>query len=142
MALVSETWIFTHLWILGMSKSTESWGSDHDLFSSSPRQGTESALTDSIISAEGVALCLISRFSKRHLPRASELEWLVSEKDAPQQVLCFLQIKHYLLGCSKSNIDFSLTMLLTPVSLSFTTSNSWDHFISWHVEKNGPHITE
>lgn len=67
--------------------------SDADLCQASPRQGVESALTDSIISAEGVALCLISRFSERHLPRASELEWLVSEKDAPQQVFKCLYYK-------------------------------------------------
>lgn len=63
--------------------------SEADLFRSSPRRANESVLTDSIISAEGVALCLISRFSERHLPRASELQWLVSEQDAPQQVFNF-----------------------------------------------------
>ncbi|XP_043284553.1 run domain Beclin-1-interacting and cysteine-rich domain-containing protein [Venturia canescens] len=71
----------------GASMSMASLYSDADLCRSSPRRGNESALTDSIISAEGVALCLISRFSERHLPRASELQWLVSEQDAPQQLL-------------------------------------------------------
>ncbi|XP_012262879.2 run domain Beclin-1-interacting and cysteine-rich domain-containing protein isoform X1 [Athalia rosae] len=52
-----------------------------------PRYGTETTLTESIVSAESVALSLIRRFSERQLPRASELEWLVSEQDAPQQLL-------------------------------------------------------
>lgn len=60
--------------------------SEADLYKSSPRHGAESNLTDSIMSAEGVALSLISRFSEKHLPRASELKWLVSEQDAPQRV--------------------------------------------------------
>eukprot|EP00057_Strongylocentrotus_purpuratus_P007742 XP_011662216.1 PREDICTED: run domain Beclin-1 interacting and cysteine-rich containing protein isoform X2 [Strongylocentrotus purpuratus] len=38
-------------------------------------------------SAESIALSLIKKFSFRQLPAASELEWLVSEKDAPQQLL-------------------------------------------------------
>lgn len=41
----------------------------------------------SLSSAEGVALSLLRRFSEKQLPRASELEWLVSERDAPQQLL-------------------------------------------------------
>ncbi|KAG8228089.1 hypothetical protein J437_LFUL000088, partial [Ladona fulva] len=40
----------------------------------------------SLSSAEGVALSLLRRFSEKQLPRASDLEWLVSERDAPQQV--------------------------------------------------------
>ncbi|XP_071478577.1 run domain Beclin-1-interacting and cysteine-rich domain-containing protein-like [Diadema antillarum] len=39
------------------------------------------------LSAEAIALSLIKKFSFRQLPAASELEWLVSEKDAPQQLL-------------------------------------------------------
>ena len=38
-------------------------------------------INDSILSAEGVALSLISKFSKKHLPKASDLKWLVSEQD-------------------------------------------------------------
>ena len=60
--------------------------SEADLYRSSPKHNTESNLTDSFMSAEGVALSLISRFSEKHLPRASELKWLVSEQDAPQEV--------------------------------------------------------
>lgn len=50
-----------------------------------PRTGTE-VVTETVLSAEGVALSLLRRFSEKHLPRASDLEWLVSEQDAPQQV--------------------------------------------------------
>lgn len=51
------------------------------------RHPTDSSLNESSVSAEGVALSLISRFSEKQLPRASELQWLVSEKDAPQRLL-------------------------------------------------------
>ncbi|XP_071838386.1 run domain Beclin-1-interacting and cysteine-rich domain-containing protein-like isoform X3 [Apostichopus japonicus] len=40
--------------------------------------------TNSHLSAESIALSLLKKFSLKHLPRASELEWMVSEKDAPQ----------------------------------------------------------
>lgn len=39
------------------------------------------------LSAEGVALSLISKFSDKHLPKASDLLWLVSEQDVAQQLL-------------------------------------------------------
>ncbi|XP_054706694.1 run domain Beclin-1-interacting and cysteine-rich domain-containing protein-like [Uloborus diversus] len=39
------------------------------------------------LSAESVALSLIRRFSEKHLPKASELQWLVSEQEAPQRLL-------------------------------------------------------
>ncbi|XP_070158567.1 run domain Beclin-1-interacting and cysteine-rich domain-containing protein [Polyergus mexicanus] len=51
------------------------------------RFATESIMSESSVSAEGVALSLISRFNEKQLPRASELQWLVSEKDAPQRLL-------------------------------------------------------
>ncbi|XP_058442761.1 run domain Beclin-1-interacting and cysteine-rich domain-containing protein isoform X2 [Malaya genurostris] len=38
-------------------------------------------------SAEGVALSLLSKFSEKQLPSACDLLWLVSEQDAPQQIL-------------------------------------------------------
>lgn len=41
---------------------------------------------NSHLSAESIALSLLKKFSLKHLPRASELEWMVSEKDAPQAV--------------------------------------------------------
>ncbi|XP_076324013.1 run domain Beclin-1-interacting and cysteine-rich domain-containing protein rubicon isoform X3 [Tachypleus tridentatus] len=39
------------------------------------------------VSAETVALCLLKRFSEQQLPKASDLQWLVSEQDAPQRLL-------------------------------------------------------
>ncbi|XP_076168023.1 run domain Beclin-1-interacting and cysteine-rich domain-containing protein rubicon isoform X2 [Ptiloglossa arizonensis] len=78
---------------LSTSSSTSSndkdWSinSDEDLFRSSPVHGAESTLTEASMSAEGVALSLISRFSEKQLPRASELQWLVSEEEAPQSLL-------------------------------------------------------
>ena len=39
-----------------------------------------------LVSAESVALSLIKQFSEKQLPKASDLEWLVSEQDAPQAV--------------------------------------------------------
>ena len=38
------------------------------------------------VSAESVAISLLKKFSEKQLPKASDLEWLVSEQDAPQQV--------------------------------------------------------
>ena len=40
----------------------------------------------SISAAESVAISLLRRFSEKHLPKASDLVWLVSEQDAPQAV--------------------------------------------------------
>lgn len=37
-------------------------------------------------SADQVALSLLSRFNEYHLPKADQLIWLVSEKEAPQAV--------------------------------------------------------
>lgn len=70
----------------GLSVSMGSLYSEADLFKSSPKHGGDSGLSDSMMSAEGVALSLISKFSEKHLPRASDLKWLVSEEDAPQMV--------------------------------------------------------
>lgn len=69
----------------GMSASTASLLSDAE--SRAARYATDSNVSESSVSAEGVALSLISRFSEKQLPRASELQWLVSEKDAPQRLL-------------------------------------------------------
>ncbi|XP_076647776.1 run domain Beclin-1-interacting and cysteine-rich domain-containing protein rubicon isoform X4 [Halictus rubicundus] len=71
----------------GISISMASLYSDADLYQSSPSHGTDSTLTESSMSAEGVALSLISKFSEKQLPRASELQWLVSEEEAPQRLL-------------------------------------------------------
>lgn len=61
--------------------------SDAELRGHTRHHITDSTLSESSVSAEGVALSLISRFSEKQLPRASELQWLVSEKDAPQRLL-------------------------------------------------------
>lgn len=42
---------------------------------------------ESNASAENVALSLLRQFKEKQLPRASDLEWLVSEEDAPQELL-------------------------------------------------------
>ena len=47
--------------------------------------GTTNAST--LTSAESIALSLLRQFPHKALPAASELDWLVSEKDAPQQLL-------------------------------------------------------
>ena len=39
-----------------------------------------------LLSAEGVAINLLKRFSEQKLPKASELDWLVSEQEVPQKV--------------------------------------------------------
>ncbi|XP_078046287.1 run domain Beclin-1-interacting and cysteine-rich domain-containing protein rubicon isoform X1 [Augochlora pura] len=70
-----------------ISISMASLYSDADLYQSSPSHGTDSTLTEGSMSAEGVALSLISKFSEKQLPRASELQWLVSKEDAPQGLL-------------------------------------------------------
>ncbi|KAJ8946679.1 hypothetical protein NQ318_019994 [Aromia moschata] len=68
----------------GLSMSMASLYSESDL-TKRPRGAPDGA--SDILSAEGVALSLISKFSEKQLPRASDLEWLVSEEDAPQALL-------------------------------------------------------
>ncbi|KAF5273557.1 hypothetical protein FQR65_LT04555 [Abscondita terminalis] len=68
----------------GLSMSMASLYSDADLFKK-PRGAPDGA--SDVLSAEGVALSLISRFNEKQLPRASDLEWLVSAEDAPQALL-------------------------------------------------------
>ncbi|KAI4464796.1 phox (px) domain-containing protein [Holotrichia oblita] len=68
----------------GLSMSMGSLYSEADLLKR-PRGAPDGA--SDILSAEGVALSLISKFTEKQLPRASELEWLVSEEDAPQALL-------------------------------------------------------
>ncbi|CAB0038495.1 unnamed protein product [Trichogramma brassicae] len=73
----------------GLSVSMASMYSEADIYKSSQSKAaneSSNSAIDSMTSAEGVALSLISRFSEKHLPRASELKWLVSEQDAPQRV--------------------------------------------------------
>lgn len=68
----------------GLSVSMASLYSEADVLKR-PRGAPDGA--SDIFSAEGVALSLISKFSEKQLPRASDLEWLVSEEDAPQALL-------------------------------------------------------
>ncbi|XP_044734383.1 run domain Beclin-1-interacting and cysteine-rich domain-containing protein isoform X2 [Chrysoperla carnea] len=51
-----------------------------------PREAPDGQ-SDCVLSAEGVALSLISKFKPKQLPKASELQWLVSELEVPQQLL-------------------------------------------------------
>ncbi|XP_070213069.1 run domain Beclin-1-interacting and cysteine-rich domain-containing protein-like isoform X3 [Littorina saxatilis] len=75
----------------GLSLSMASLYSDAELKKSN--QSVESRGVDrqssekSNFSAEAIAMSLLSQFSEKRLPKASELEWLVSEKDAPQALL-------------------------------------------------------
>lgn len=71
--------IFTISVGLSVSKSS--------IYSENLRQLEDQA--DLSISAESVAISLLRRFKDNQLPAASEIEWLVSERDAPQQVSSF-----------------------------------------------------
>ncbi|XP_014280038.1 run domain Beclin-1-interacting and cysteine-rich domain-containing protein isoform X1 [Halyomorpha halys] len=64
--------------------STDSLSTDVE---TDPENKEELVSPENTNSAEGVALSLLKEFSGRHLPKASEIDWLVSEKDAPQQLL-------------------------------------------------------
>lgn len=89
---------YIYKYFTGLSVSLASLYSEADLSKYPlPRTGTE-VVSETVLSAEGVALSLLRRFSEKHLPRASDLEWLVSEQDAPQQV----QFCELLLGLSSS----------------------------------------
>ncbi|KAK9872229.1 hypothetical protein WA026_017032 [Henosepilachna vigintioctopunctata] len=67
----------------GISISMASLYSEDDI---KRMRGVPDGASD-VFSAESVAISLISRFKAKQLPKASELEWLVSEKDAPQALL-------------------------------------------------------
>ncbi|PSN54788.1 hypothetical protein C0J52_01979 [Blattella germanica] len=62
----------------GLSVSMASLYSEADLSKHPPlRTGIDAVLTESVVSAEGVALSLLKLFGEKHLPRASELQWLL-----------------------------------------------------------------
>jgi len=89
-----------------------------------------------VLSAEGVALSLLRRFSEKHLPRASDLEWLVSEQDAPQQV----QLCELLLGLSSSThicsyYDRKIGFLVPVKNCLFNVWSS--HDMPMQVERGG-----
>lgn len=72
----------------GLSLSLASLYSDADLLKTTssvcrPQEDT----TQTCSSAEAVALNLLKRFSEKQLPKASDLQWLVSEQDAAQSLL-------------------------------------------------------
>lgn len=60
------------------------------------------------LSAESVALSLITKFSDKQLPRASDLLWLVSEQVTKEKWLCagdFLIFCFFFVqGCSTKNV--------------------------------------
>ncbi|CAL1267562.1 unnamed protein product [Larinioides sclopetarius] len=75
----------------GLSLSMASLYSDADIargalsFEESEKKFQDSDTNN--LSAESVALSLLRKFSEKHLPKASELKWLVSEQEAPQRLL-------------------------------------------------------
>ena len=46
-----------------------------------------------LVSAETIALSLLSRFRGHQLPRASDVTWLVQESDVPQKVDSLFRLK-------------------------------------------------
>lgn len=75
----------------GLSLSMASLYSDADLFQRHTEKSSFSSTMDSSnspqVSAESVAISLLKKFSEKQLPKASDLQWMVSEKDAPQALL-------------------------------------------------------
>ncbi|PRD25363.1 UNVERIFIED_CONTAM: Run domain Beclin-1-interacting and cysteine-rich domain-containing protein [Trichonephila clavipes] len=75
----------------GLSLSMASLYSDADILKGQlhhkePEKKFQDSDSNSL-SAESVALSLLRKFSEKHIPKASELQWLVSEQDAPQRLL-------------------------------------------------------
>jgi len=71
--------------------------------SSSSHQLLPTPVTESSsgsISAESVALSLLGHFSQLQLPHQTNMEWLVSEKDAPQHV----KIQSHICVCGHNNV--------------------------------------
>ncbi|XP_041482624.1 run domain Beclin-1-interacting and cysteine-rich domain-containing protein-like isoform X1 [Lytechinus variegatus] len=96
--VVTDTSLDTNLVAMktkGLTASLGSLYSDADLKKANKMHPIETVIpltkiepsSSHQLSAESIALSLIKKFSFRQLPAASELEWLVSEKDAPQQLL-------------------------------------------------------
>lgn len=78
---VDEANNLKHLKNSELSMSMASLYSEADLSKTRRETGEPAA------SAENVALSLLKQFKEKQLPRASDLEWLVSEEDAPQELL-------------------------------------------------------
>lgn len=77
----------------GLSLSMASLYSDADLFQRSMPvekmsvSSTFESCNSSQVSAESVAISLLKKFSEKQLPKASDLQWMVSEKEVPQALL-------------------------------------------------------
>ncbi|GAB1605391.1 run domain Beclin-1-interacting and cysteine-rich domain-containing protein-like isoform X1 [Argonauta hians] len=75
----------------GLSLSMASLYSDADLLQRHTEKSSFNSAADGSnspqVSAESVAISLLKRFSEKQLPKASDLQWMVSEKDAPQALL-------------------------------------------------------
>ncbi|KAG8184381.1 hypothetical protein JTE90_004553 [Oedothorax gibbosus] len=77
----------------GLSLSMASLYSDADLqkahlrFKDADKSSSFHESDTNNLSAESVALSLIRRFSEKHLPKASDLQWLVSEQETKQKLL-------------------------------------------------------
>ncbi|KAJ1519867.1 hypothetical protein ONE63_004109 [Megalurothrips usitatus] len=71
----------------GLSVSMASLYSESELAKNTSQDVPANTAQDSNWSAESVALSLISQFSEKQLPRASDLKWLVSEQEVDQQLL-------------------------------------------------------
>ncbi|BFZ06127.1 hypothetical protein BsWGS_09166 [Bradybaena similaris] len=73
----------------GLNLSMASLYSDAELLRSNQQLEKNSSHDESTNpgSAESIAISLLRKFSEKHLPKASELTWLVSECDAPQRLL-------------------------------------------------------
>lgn len=81
----------------GLSLSLASLYSDADIqkFPISRESSTQIPLSrenstmesGAFLSAESVAISLLKKFSEKQLPKASDLQWLVTEQDAPQRLL-------------------------------------------------------
>ncbi|XP_074657892.1 run domain Beclin-1-interacting and cysteine-rich domain-containing protein-like isoform X2 [Tubulanus polymorphus] len=75
----------------GLSLSLASLYSDADIQKSltdSAKAGLDDGNNNgAVVTAETIAISLMKKFSDRQLPKASELVWLISEQEVPQQLL-------------------------------------------------------
>ncbi|XP_060070855.1 run domain Beclin-1-interacting and cysteine-rich domain-containing protein-like [Ylistrum balloti] len=73
----------------GLSLSLASLYSDADIQKSNASVEKQSSLDSGVVShsAESVAISLLKKFTEKQLPKASDLQWLVPECDAPQKLL-------------------------------------------------------
>ncbi|XP_033760801.1 run domain Beclin-1-interacting and cysteine-rich domain-containing protein-like isoform X1 [Pecten maximus] len=73
----------------GLSLSLASLYSDADIQKNKSSLEKQSSLDSGVVShsAESVAISLLKKFTEKQLPKASDLQWLVPECDAPQKLL-------------------------------------------------------